>query len=218
VTFEYACFISYRHSDKEKTVKFIEQFVDALENSLDQRLQQGVYIDRDRLKAGYKFNIAIAGALRQSVCMVAILSPGYYDSDYCRREYAAMERIEAKRRADLGIPPAEKGLVIPLLVWGTEEEVPQAIRENLHYVSMPFGLTNLRSEIKYDPNLFPIVEKIGDLICEHHRSFADGNHCQSAVDCCAEIDLPALTEIATWQQPGASQQPLPSRTSSEGRP
>lgn len=218
MSFQYACFISYRHSDKEKTVKFIEQFVDALENSLDQRLQQGVYIDRDRLKAGYKFNIAIAGALRESVCLIAILSPEYYNSDYCRREYVAMERIENKRRADLGIPPVHKGLVIPLLVWGTEEEVPQAIRGNLHYISMNFGLTNLRGEIKYDPNLIPIIEKIGDLICEHHKSFADGNHCQAAVDCCAGIDLPDLAEIGSWQQASASPLPLPSRTGSGGMP
>ena len=248
MSFQYACFISYRHSGKEKTIKFIEQFVDALENSLDQRLGQGIFIDRERLKAGYKFNIAITDALRQSICMVAILSPEYYNSDYCRQEYAAMERIESKRRAELGIPPPEKGLVLPLLVWGTEEEVPQAIRNNLHYVKMPFGLINLRSEInlaiwrefkqagiaipfpqrevrilggaeiKYDPNLIPVIEEIGDLICEHHRRFADGNHCQSAVDCCAGIDLPDLTQIETWQLGVASQQALPSRVGSGSRP
>lgn len=218
MSFQYACFISYCHSAKEKTVKFIEQFVDALENSLDQRLGQGVYIDRERLQAGYKFNIAIAGALRQSICMVAILSPEYYRSEYCQREYAAMERIESKRRADLGIPPPDKGLVLPLLVWGTEGEVPQAIRSKLHYVKMPFGLINLRSEIKYDPNLIPIVDKVGDLICEHHKRFADGNRCQEAVDCCAGIDLPDLTEVEPWQQGVASQQALPSRAGCGGGP
>ncbi len=170
------------------------------------------------MKAGYKFNIAIAGALRQSICMVAILSPEYYRSEYCQREYAAMERIESKRRADLGIPPPDKGLVLPLLVWGTEGEVPQAIRSKLHYVKMPFGLINLRSEIKYDPNLIPIVDKVGDLICEHHKRFADGNRCQAAVDCCAGIDLPHLTEVEPWQQGVASQQALASRAGCGGGP
>lgn len=211
--FSHACFISYRNSHMEKTVTFIEQFVDALENCLDQYIPHDVdvYIDRDRLKAGYKFNIAITKALRESLCMVAILSPNYFNSEYCRREYVAMEHIEEKRRQKVRLPPEEKGLVIPVLVWGAEEDLPREIRDNTQFIAMPFKLTNLRGEIKHDPNLSPIVEKIGDLIREHYRSFADGGHCQTAVNCCASINLPNIANIGMWKKPADTPQPFPGR-------
>lgn len=212
MSFNHACFLSYRHSDKEKTVKFIEQFVDALENCLDQYVPCGVFLDKDRLKPGYKFNTAITQALRESVCLVAILSLEYFKSTYCRREYVAMRKIEEQRRNQTGKPGTDKGLIIPILVWASEDDVPEEIRGEIHFDPMKFSLTNLRGEIKYDPNLAEVMERIGEVVIELYRCFEKDDLCQGAVDCCATIDLPAEDEVANlWRPRPKTRQPLPSR-------
>lgn len=214
LSFSHACFLSYRHSDKEKTIKFIEQFVDALENCLDQYLPAGVgiYLDKDRLKPGYKFNVAIANALRESVCMVAILSMQYFQSSYCRREFSAMRKIEAQRKIQTGKPCSDKGLIIPILVWATEEDVPDDIRNEIHFDPINFSLTNLRSEIKYDPNLAVVMERISEVVIDLYRNFHSAGLCQQAVECCAGIDLPSEDDVVDmWEPRQQIQQPLPSR-------
>lgn len=212
MSFTHACFISYRDSDKEKTVKFIEQFVDALENCLDQRISCSVFLDKDRMKPGFKFNEVIAAALRESVCLVAILSYEYFKSEYCRREYLAMKRIEDQRRNKTGMPPVDRGLIIPVLVWATKDEVPVEIKEEIHFDPMQFSLTNLRGEIKYDPNLSTVVERIGDVIVELHRHFEDSDCCQDAVNCCTQVALPTPGDVAgLWTPPARGTQSLPTR-------
>lgn len=214
MSFSHACFLSYRHSDKEKTVKFIEQFVDALENCLDQYVPDGigVYLDKSRLKPGYRFNEAIAQALRESVCLVAILSMEYFRSEYCRREYVAMRKIEAQRRNATGKPATDKGLIIPILVWASEDDVPQDIRNEIHFDPMKFSLTNLRGEIKYDPNQLEVMERIGQMVIELYRSFEKEGLCQGAVNCCAAINLPTEAEVEDiWTPRPQTPQPLPSR-------
>ncbi|MBI2305837.1 MAG: toll/interleukin-1 receptor domain-containing protein [Rhodocyclales bacterium] len=210
--FKHACFVSYRHSDKEKTIKFIEQLVDALDNCFDQYVPLTTYHDKLRLLPGYKFKEAIEQALRDSVCLVAILSNEYFESEYCRREYSAMKRIEDERRNQLGLPPIDRGLIIPILVWTSEEDVPDAIKDEIHFDPMQFSLTNLRGEIKYDPNLIPVVQRIADIIIDLYRAFHKGGCCQNAVDCCQAIGLPSANEVkAMWSPPQWNPQPLPSR-------
>lgn len=210
--FKHACFVSYRHSDKEKTIKFVEQLVDALDNCFDQYVPLTAYHDKPRLLPGYRFNVAIEQALRDSVCLVAILSNEYFESEYCRREYSAMKRIEDERRNQLGLPPIDRGLIIPILVWTSEEDVPEEIKGEIHFDPMQFSLTNLRGEIKYDPNLVPVVERIAKVIINLYRDFNRQGYCQTAVDCCQIVGLPTPEEVeALWTRPRRHPQPLPSR-------
>lgn len=212
MSFKHACFISYRHSDKEKTVSFIKQFVDALENCLDQYVPCGVFLDRERLKSGYKFNEAITQALRESVCLVAILSLEYFRSSYCRREYHAMREIEDQRREIIGKPEKDRGLIIPILVWASVDDVPAEIRNEIHFDPIKFSLTNLRNEIKYDPNQAAVMERISEVVIELYRSFEKEELCEGAVDCCTEINLPTEAEVeGLWKPRLSTPQPLPSR-------
>lgn len=211
MTFAHACFISYHHSDDRNTQRFLEQFRAALESYFDQRLSLKVYLDTDRLKPGFKYNVAITKALRESTCLIAILSPLYFKSEYCRREYVFMQQIETKRRQDTGAPPETHSLVIPLLVWGAEKQVPQEIRDHTQLTKLPFRLPNLNQRIEEDPNLLPILERIGELICELHEHFETHGLCQNAVACCQNLNLPDIEAIGNWQMTAQPRQGFPGR-------
>lgn len=218
MTFAHSCFISYRHSDRERTRKFIAELVDALDDCTDQTMPIGAFHDKGRLKAGFKFNLAITKALKESVCLIAVLSPEYFQSDYCRREYVGMVEIEAARRKRTGLPPAEKGLVIPILVWGDDDDVPEEVRNHVHYAKMHYGLTNQRNELKYDPNWAEFLEGIAEQIFSHYKDFSQAKMAKTAVDCCGTFQLPELAQIGHWDT-GApkSAPPLPGRKPRNGK-
>jgi hypothetical protein len=146
MAFEHACFISYRHHAQSALAeKFIVDLVAALRSELGVLLEQGVYIDRDRMKGGYFFNTALARALCRSVCMIVVYTPTYFSRvhPYCAREFRAMEQLEAARFARLQqcVRP-DTGLIIPIVLRG-ESALPPEIRHRRHYYSFErFSLTS----------------------------------------------------------------------------
>jgi hypothetical protein len=218
LTFSHACFISYHHSDDRNTQRFLEQFRAALESYFDQRLSLKTYLDTDRLKPGFKYNVALAKALRESTCLIAILSPLYFKSDYCRLEYVFMRELETKRRQHTGAPPETHSLVIPLLVWGTEKQVPQEIRDHTQLTKLPFKLLNLSQRIDEDANLLPVLERIGELICELYDQFDADDLCGDAVSCCVNVAFPDIKTIGPWQTTVPPKQGFPGRSPAGGKP
>ena len=107
--FKYACFISYSHGEQELVKGFIDQFKAALKAYLEPWMEEEVYVDVDRLKAGFKYNEALAKAICQSVCMVVVYSPVYERRSYCGREYEAMERLEIRRLGGSRVTPPKRG-------------------------------------------------------------------------------------------------------------
>jgi hypothetical protein len=87
------------------------------------------------LALGYNFDEALFKAICQSICMVVVYSPKYEDHVYCLREYTAMERIEMKRKEILGNKASnEVGMIIPIVLRGLQEGLPDKIRKQRHYV------------------------------------------------------------------------------------
>jgi len=218
MTFAHSCFVSYRHSDRDRTRKFIAELVDALDDCTDQTMPISAFHDAARLKAGFKFNLAITKALKESVCLIAVLSPEYFQSDYCRREYMGMIEIEAMRREKTGLPAQEKGLIIPILVWGGDDDVPEEVRNHVHYAKMSYGLTNQRNELKYDPNWADFLEEIAEQIFSHYKDFSQAKITKKAVDCCNAFQLPELVDIGYWDKNvEKSAPPLPGRKRKDGK-
>lgn len=225
--FKHACFISYRHPNdhteesdrdgKSHTEEFLSQFCKALTAYLEQQLECNLYIDSERLKPGFKYNVAIANAIRESVCLVAVLSPRYFKSEYCRREYVFMQQIEEKRRSITGAPPEPYSLVIPLLVWSKEHQVPEEIRGHSQLTRLPFGLHNEKLQrIDEDANMLDVLKNIGEVIFEIHEHFDQLGHCGTAVSCCSDIDFPDIHSIGHWQTNKVPTQPFVGRNSQGG--
>jgi len=74
---KYGCFISYCHGQYDLTRRFVEQLVSALQSSLEPYFDSGncVFIDKDRLQPGYKFNEALGEAVCKSICMIVVCCP-----------------------------------------------------------------------------------------------------------------------------------------------
>lgn len=173
---------------------FVEQLVEALDSSLDPYLKQKAWIDKARLEAGHLYNEAIAHDLCESVCLVAVLVPRYFESDYCRREIEAMSRIEAQRFDRLGAPPGNRGLIIPILLRGAGDDLPEPIRGHRHYCDFS-DFTTANARIVRNRAFNEKIEGIARFVFELHKSLAGA---APAPGECDGFSLPSSAEAARW--------------------
>ena len=64
--------------------------------------------DQLRSKPGVDYPVELSRQLCRSVCLLAILSPEYWESNWCCAVWKAMEKLEAKRL------PGKCALIIPV--------------------------------------------------------------------------------------------------------
>ena len=107
--FKYDLFISYSHIDNEPVEEgkgWIDEFESRLKQALWARIgTREVNIWRDPLIDGnVVFDERIRAALKESAALIAITSPGYLKSEYCRQELAwfAQNATTAKFRLSVG--------------------------------------------------------------------------------------------------------------------
>ena len=195
--FKYACFISYCHGQSELMKTFIEQLKDALKNYLDPYLDEGVYIDEERLQHGSHYNEELAKAICESICMIVVYSPKYERHLYCLREYQAMEHIEKERMQLLGgraIP--ERGMIIPIIFRGELEDLPPKIK-NIQYADFSkFTLATL--DLSRDPEYIKQIENIAKYIHEYFKLFR--KHGTDVCSGCNSFRLPSEEKIEPWRE------------------
>lgn len=212
MSFEHSCFISYRGSKDAMTQQFITELVEAINLCTAQLLGgQTAYFDKARLQGGDRYNAALSTAMVKSYCMVAVLSPGYIGSDFCHREYFGMLRIEDMRRNGIGKPAENRSLVIPLHVWGPEEDLPKEILNNVHLIRMPYGLKNRSTRIDCDPNFIPFLEDLSKIIYSHFKDYPDDDTEKKAITCCHGFALPDAAEHKKWELPPPVEPPFPGK-------
>ncbi len=128
--FEYGCFVSYAHpSPGGRMMKaFIEDLVLALESELDPYMRNQVYFDKERLEPSYEYDPALSYGLCVSACWILVYVPEYRRREYCLREYGAMQALQERRRKELGKKlPRQRSMIVPILVRGDQEELPEAL-------------------------------------------------------------------------------------------
>lgn len=207
--FKYACFISYSHGEQELVKNFIDQFKAALKAYLEPYMDEEVFVDVDRLKAGFMYNEALARAICESVCMVVVYSPVYERRPYCAREYEAMERLEKQRLARLAASAAaatgNRGLIIPVVLRGFAHLPP---RIKLSRQAIDFSHFTLATPaMSSNPDFVARIEEIAQQIYEHFRTFSD-----SVADCCGDcagFSLPADHEVEPWRPAPQAARPWP---------
>jgi hypothetical protein len=195
--FKYSCFISYRHGQRRLAERIINDLSDALASELELWLDEEVYVDRERLKGGEFYNEALATALCESVCMIMIFTPTYFDKNniFCAREYKAMERLEERRLQAVGRAADKKrGLIIPIVFRG-EDYLPKEIKERRQYYKFDdFLMSDV--EISRHPDYAPKIREIAEIIREHYKlltALAE-DPCES----CSSFTLPSEAEIRQW--------------------
>jgi hypothetical protein len=190
MAFKYVCFISYPHPKSSQMKEFVDELKEALKNAFDPYFDQELYIDT-RLAGGDHFNQELAQALCRSFCMIVIYVPRYEKHPFCLQEFRAMEILEKKRMELAGTPFApHRGMIIPIVFRGEKEELPEDIKNQLHYLDFSEYTTatpNIRGNLKYVQE----IEKVARKIYELHRLFENIDPCRA----CDEFILPDVTQI-----------------------
>jgi hypothetical protein len=196
MAFKYACFISYCHGQYELVKGFMDQLKAALKSELEPLLDEEVYIDEERLKAGYRYNEELAKAICQSVCMVVVYSPKYERHEYCIREFEGMEKLEQRRWELLGAARNDaRGFIIPIVLRGGED-VPARIKENKHYADFS-RFTLATPDIIRNPEYVVEIRKIANVIYEQFKTFRDAG--ADPCTLCPGFKLPQASEVVAWR-------------------
>jgi hypothetical protein len=165
--FKNACFLSYRHGQRSLKQRFIREFHDALSSELELLRDEEVYVDWERLEGGDFYNEALARALYESACLVAVYQANYFDlkHSFCAREYRAMCELETER-LDLLPRPEDRNhsLIIPVILRG-ENSVPSEITSRRQYHDFSkFMLVD--EELARHPLYAPKIREISQYIHE----------------------------------------------------
>ncbi len=100
MSFEYGCFISYRHLPRIES--FVRKLAESINHEMAYFVDKGclpVFLDEERIKPGDNFNIKIPSVLCKSIVMVVVYVPTYFSKDktYCTRELVAFLEHEGRR-------------------------------------------------------------------------------------------------------------------------
>ncbi len=100
-------FLSYAHFDDAHENGKIRTFAERLSGEI--QLQWGeefpIFIDRNDLKWGQEWKARIDQSLNGVTFLITILTPGYFKSEWCRKEfYRFVEREKSLDRTDLILP------------------------------------------------------------------------------------------------------------------
>jgi len=189
--FKNACFISYRQGLGPGNQRFYEVFREQLANQLDFYLPNlPVYLDTERVHGGDFFNSDLARALCNSVCMVSLFIPTYFDLQhtYCAREYRAMLQLEAQR---LPLLPQEdwRGLIIPIVLRGSPPEVVSNGRK--YYEPKTLQPNDWRKQ-----ESLKILEQVAGDIYRRFQAFqsAGADPCSQ----CVGFEFPSEDSIRPW--------------------
>lgn len=115
----YDIFMSYAHADND------DGWVDSFATGLSSTYRKltgttpALFLDRESLITSDIWEKKIGVALNQSSLMLAVISPSYIRSPWCRREWDAFVNREQLLRSR-GVLPDEQGLVFPLLLYPLE--------------------------------------------------------------------------------------------------
>jgi hypothetical protein len=205
MSFKHSCFISYVRGQHDLIREFLNQLTKALRSSLEPYFDEGPYYDQE-LQAGEHFDQKLADAICRSVCMIVIYYPKYGTSEYCLREFEAMRSLEKDRLSLLGATRNSRGLIIPILLRGKVEDLPEEIRNHIHCCDFS-KFTTATVDISKDPYYVAQIERIAVYIDELRKDFAKLN--KNICDDCHTFRLPDPSTITPWQPGGSKPPPFP---------
>jgi len=163
----YGCFISYAQGRYDLMVKFKCELTAALRCYLEPYLdnETELFIDSEQLGGGDDIESKIARAMCESVAMILIYTPKYESHSFTRREYAAMQLIEAERSQWYELP---SHLTIPVIMTRHPLMLPPQIANATMYADFS-RFTMATQDMKSNPDFIPAIEKIVARIVEHYE-------------------------------------------------
>jgi hypothetical protein len=183
----YGCFLSYAHGQHAFMSKFKNDLIDALKCYLEPHFdtESELFVDSEQLGGGDDLDDRIARALCESVCMIVIYTPKYEAHAYTRREFAAMQLIEAERSRWYALP---SHLIIPVIMTRHPVSLPPQISAPGMYVDFS-RYTLATGDMKTNPEYLPHIEKIVQRIARHYHLLKNATPPEHD---CGRFVLPAM--------------------------
>ncbi|MES2148719.1 MAG: toll/interleukin-1 receptor domain-containing protein [Pseudomonadota bacterium] len=163
----YGCFFSYAHGRYELMNRFKTMLSEAIRCYLEPYLdnEDELFIDTEQLGGGDQLELRIARALCESAAMILIYTPRYETHGYTRREYAAMQLLEAERSRWYPLP---SHLIIPVIMTMHPDRLPAQIVASHFYVDFS-RFTMATPDLKSNPEFVPDIKKIVDRVVAHYQ-------------------------------------------------
>jgi len=165
MAYQYDVFISYKSESKDWVLKaFLPLFERHLQEALGGR-KPSIFMDMQRIENGDAWRNTLRYALAHSRCVVAVLTPSYFHSEWCTKELSVM--LHRAKQHGLLTKEIPGGLIAPLCV-SDGEHFPQLVQEiqqeRLHdYYSFAEAFPLTKPYVKFEKQLkkwLPIVANI----------------------------------------------------------
>ena len=197
--FQHSCFVSYRHTKKDRGNIYTSAIIDELEQELDLLIEREIYLDRDRLRTGQIFEDVLATKICQSVCMLVLYWPTYFsiENPFCSREFKAMEALEAQRLQLLSDPEEKSnGLILVLAVRGFKTIPNEILKRRFCKDIEPF----FRSPVSGRDNgaFQTVMSEVSQYIADRCQAFERLN--TDPFTGCPDFRLPDERDIRDWIQ------------------
>jgi hypothetical protein len=186
VAIRYGCFFSYAQGRYSYMSGFATSLADALRCYLEPYFddEDELFVDREQLGGGDDIDHKIARAMCESVAMIMIYTPKYEVHPYTRREFAAMQLLEAERSAWYPMP---SHLIIPVIMTHHPDRLPPQITNSM-YVDFS-RYTMATNDLKLNADYIPEIQKIATRIALHYER--QKNHTPASHNC-NHFVLPAV--------------------------
>lgn len=189
------CFISFRHVGNCE--KFVLAFRDSLKEELENHFwkfkdKEGPFLDDTRMVGDPYLEDTIAEAICNSVCMIVIYLPSYFNEDYpyCAREFKAMQLLEDKRRKLLPAGAVIDSLIIPVFFRDKERFKKMNLVTNDKYDFQNLSLlNNMQKNRMYKEKLVELCKEIYD----RYEIFKGNN--LSPWNNCDQAQLPTIQDV-----------------------
>ena len=166
-------FFSYARDDGETDPVLITALTTELQGRINARLvneRLTIWRDTERLKTGERWDETIEGELRRADFLIVLLTPRWIGSEYCRKEFALFEELEASRGSGQCVVPILARPVAPQERRLTPEQrdVYSRINRRQHFQALAVDFLKLpsarrRTEIdKLAEHIAGIIEQLTD--------------------------------------------------------
>jgi hypothetical protein len=127
--------LSYARTD-DRDIQFVSKLAKELERAFQSRTGRPlrIFVDTREIATAEIWQESIRNALENSTVMVAALTPSYFTSEWCGREWDHFRTLEDRHRRQIGLP-ASRSLIFPIQfisldkVLDLEREARQRMRE-----------------------------------------------------------------------------------------
>lgn len=176
----YDIYVSYSYQSSALT-RWIDVFIDSLSAYLALELPAPprIFLDRERLDPNSVFSEALSETMSRSKLLLAFLTPSYFASEWCHREWDTFERREQKiapklRRSSFVHSSENHSLIKPVLLRGQKSRPEKLLRHMPWDASQHVNLSDPEAAIRH-PEMARLIQELATQIARTLEAIPDSD-------------------------------------------